>query len=1191
MERHNLQAEAAKRVYTTPLMDSNGEHAVNDDDLPLVKVIRIGVLFCTSFHLEKLAEPKYSSKAVFETSSKSTETNRRVRRRSSFFVPVITNYGEKCLKRVEESNESLEGSEKSANEDTFDLAPFVSHRTLRKSTIEQRIQPLAGKLRRRTRFEFYFSPAPRHVRPILSAAQRAARRLSTKAVIQLRAKHVRINAEPVVIDITPRSDKIPGVIKMPDSPELSDVIGSHEPPRIVQCGTSSFQGISLEGTHGDYAKGDGSNINAEQTRETTLITAGDMNTSEARLPKQSRRKTKKSNCSTSAFALRLRSGRLSVLPPPAFPQALDEHDEGSSQDSQLPESSAESQTGSLPLETTATIGGRPVVEEKQPSKIDVSATEVKLRDECQILEKENSNENGLQALPVASAKDKVAVWMAVDNVACSVRESDVDEPNVGKNNNSDSLDTSQTTVLNESNDAVTHRLQKWESHLVEPAARMANDETAIVAPQSQNVNEVSTLSLRKRRQSFLVANERLKTHDNRQTKRVQLSLNAARGTLVVSKELPLVPVPDKTQLAPVFQKGFKPLVDTAKKKRVPKTAKAKTVVQKTLKETKSKGDETAKELKKKGRRADRIACCITLDDGDDTLVRETQATGVHQETAVVAASVTSPKLSSSREPHFGRLDCAPFSSIGNVGTNPTSQQSSEPVKHLRLRTQNRSHPHVSVKSFELPSASGPRKWATEIAASHSVDLQTLAPSCDEHSLEAARPNRSRLVGDDDNTKAAEASLNAHERRHTRRIEPLREDLLRDQWCEVLRPHSADEFVGNENAVRMVRSWIVKWKRHLENLMGKPLPSAKAKKSHKRKSLSECSGSDDDYNDDDDEVSENVLVLSGPCGCGKTALVYAIAEELQMRVVEIACNERRSAPVMRSKISGATQNYQASCFVLADSSSLKIAASALLRSFSIQNISAQLSVVLVDDVDVTFTDEENFWSALTNTCMEARTPVVLTCSDGELVERELSTKAYFVNMDRPTAYQISDYLHAILLAIHLDGVSHKFLRRLARYLKCDLRACINHLQLYSGSLQSLFDSVPDKEEQKQEACEDYLNRCHYLSSLCFRLPRPIGEYGERDYLLAEEYPSIVERDDTPVHRSISETRVSLFHSEYCSATDIACDYVPNLVLIDKGWREREGGVSKRHLHYFDTLKINVGGKKFTTALSSYAFPAH
>ncbi|KHN79579.1 ATPase family AAA domain-containing protein 5 [Toxocara canis] len=1077
MERHNLQAEAAKRVYTTPLMDSNGEHAVNDDDLPLVK-------------------------AVFETSSKSTETNRRVRRRSSFFVPVITNYGEKCLKRVEESNESLEGSEKSANEDTFDLAPFVSHRTLRKSTVEQRIQPLAGKLRRRTRFEFYFSPAPRHVRPILSAAQRAARRLSTKAVIQLRAKHVRINAEPVVIDITPRSDKIPGVIKMPDSPELSDVIGSHEPPRIVQCGTSSFQGISLEGTHGDYAKGDGSNINAEQTRETTLITAGDMNTSEARLPKQSRRKTKKSNC------------------------ALDEHDEGSSQDSQLPESSAESQTGSLPLETTATIGGRPVVEEKQPSKIDVSATEVKLRDECQILEKENSNENGLQALPVASAKDKVAVWMAVDNVACSVRESDVDEPNVGKNNNSDSLDTSQTTVLNESNDAVTHRLQKWESHLVEPAARMANDETAIVAPQSQNVNEVSTLSLRKRRQSFLVANERLKTHDNRQTKRVQLSLNAARGALVVSKELPLVPVPDKTQLAPVFQKGFKPLVDTAKKKRVPKTAKAKTVVQKTLKETKSKGDETAKELKKKGRRADRIACCITLDDGDDTLVRETQATGVHQETAVVAASVTSPKLSSSREPHFGRLDYAPFSSIGNVGTNPTSQQSSEPVKHLRLRTQNRSHPHVSVKSFELPSASGPRKWATEIAASHSVDLQTLAPSCDEHSLEAARPNRSRLVGDDDNTKAAEASLNAHERRHTRRIEPLREDLLRDQWCEVLRPHSADEFVGNENAVRMVRSWIVKWKRHLENLMGKPLPSAKAKKSHKRKSLSECSGSDDDYNDDDDEVSENVLVLSGPCGCGKTALVYAIAEELQMRVVEIACNERRSAPVMRSKISGATQNYQASCFVLADSSSLKIAASALLRSFSIQNISAQLSVVLVDDVDVTFTDEENFWSALTNTCMEARTPVVLTCSDGELVERELSTKAYFVNMDRPTAYQISDYLH-----------------------------------------------VPDKEEQKQEACEDYLNRCHYLSSLCFRLPRPIGEYGERDYLLAEEYPSIVERDDTPVHRNI------------------ACDYVPNLVLIDKGWREREGGVSKRRLHYFDTLKINVGGKKFTTALSSYAFPAH
>lgn len=38
-------------------------------------------------------------------------------------------------------------------------------------------------------------------------------------------------------------------------------------------------------------------------------------------------------------------------------------------------------------------------------------------------------------------------------------------------------------------------------------------------------------------------------------------------------------------------------------------------------------------------------------------------------------------------------------------------------------------------------------------------------------------------------------------------------------------------------------------------------------------------------------------------------VYAIAEEMNMRVVELACNERRNSSIIRSRIAGATQSYQ------------------------------------------------------------------------------------------------------------------------------------------------------------------------------------------------------------------------------------------------------------------------------------------
>lgn len=51
--------------------------------------------------------------------------------------------------------------------------------------------------------------------PIVSAAQRAARRISMKARRNL-GKKVRIMDEPQIIPISPRPGKTPGIIKMPD---------------------------------------------------------------------------------------------------------------------------------------------------------------------------------------------------------------------------------------------------------------------------------------------------------------------------------------------------------------------------------------------------------------------------------------------------------------------------------------------------------------------------------------------------------------------------------------------------------------------------------------------------------------------------------------------------------------------------------------------------------------------------------------------------------------------------------------------------------------------------------------------------------------------------------------------------------------------------------------------------------------
>jgi hypothetical protein len=64
---------------------------------------------------------------------------------------------------------------------------------------------------------------------------------------------------------------------------------------------------------------------------------------------------------------------------------------------------------------------------------------------------------------------------------------------------------------------------------------------------------------------------------------------------------------------------------------------------------------------------------------------------------------------------------------------------------------------------------------------------------------------------------------------------------------------------------------------------------------------------DDSDDDEGDVS-NLLALIGPGGCGKTSVVYSVAEKLGINVLEISACQLRSGVVVKKMIMEATQSH-------------------------------------------------------------------------------------------------------------------------------------------------------------------------------------------------------------------------------------------------------------------------------------------
>ncbi|KAK9761006.1 hypothetical protein K7432_014442 [Basidiobolus ranarum] len=212
-----------------------------------------------------------------------------------------------------------------------------------------------------------------------------------------------------------------------------------------------------------------------------------------------------------------------------------------------------------------------------------------------------------------------------------------------------------------------------------------------------------------------------------------------------------------------------------------------------------------------------------------------------------------------------------------------------------------------------------------------------------------------------------------------------------------------------------------------------------------------------------KITSKVILLGGEIGTCKTSAVYACAESAGYEVFEINPGMKRSGRDMLNLVGEMSQSHLVASRGWNSKSDILVPTEPNTKQSNTKQ-----SLILIEEADILFEEDRNFWGSIVTLVEKSKRPVVITCNDFSRIPTwEVNLQAA-LHFSKPSIEELALYSNLVCL---LEGY---FANPSEIYQLCclnngDVRKTLQCLQFWSKSLVNTepLSEVPSLESKKRD----------------------------------------------------------------------------------------------------------------------------